>query len=56
MLILNTALTDVKLIQPKRFGDSRGWFTEVFDPRDIMAAMALLEELDTGLDRLHAPS
>jgi dTDP-4-dehydrorhamnose 3,5-epimerase len=31
MLILNTALADVKLIQPKRFGDSRGWFTEVFN-------------------------
>ncbi|HUZ96838.1 MAG TPA: dTDP-4-dehydrorhamnose 3,5-epimerase [Edaphobacter sp.] len=31
MLILNTALTDVKLIQPKRFGDSRGWFTETFN-------------------------
>jgi dTDP-4-dehydrorhamnose 3,5-epimerase len=31
MLILNTALADVKLIQPRRFGDSRGWFTEVFN-------------------------
>lgn len=31
MLILNTALTDVKLIQPQRFGDSRGWFTEIFN-------------------------
>ena len=31
MLILNTALADVKLIQPKRFGDSRGWFTETFN-------------------------
>lgn len=31
MLILNTALTDVKLIQPKRFGDRRGWFTEIFN-------------------------
>jgi dTDP-4-dehydrorhamnose 3,5-epimerase len=31
MLILNTPLADVKLIQPKRFGDSRGWFTEIFN-------------------------
>jgi dTDP-4-dehydrorhamnose 3,5-epimerase len=31
MHILNTALTDVKLIQPERFGDSRGWFTEIFN-------------------------
>jgi dTDP-4-dehydrorhamnose 3,5-epimerase len=31
MLILNTALTEVKLIQPKRFGDSRGWFAETFN-------------------------
>src|SRR5665213_3883720 len=31
MLILNTPLADVKLIQPKRFGDRRGWFTETFN-------------------------
>ena len=33
-----------------------GWFTEGFDTRDLKEAKALLEELDTGLDRLHAPS
>ena len=38
MLILNTALADVKLIQPKRFGDSRGWFTEVFNQNSFAAA------------------
>ena len=31
-----------------------GWFTEGFDTRDLKEAKALLEELDTGLDRLHA--
>jgi dTDP-4-dehydrorhamnose 3,5-epimerase len=38
MLILNTALTDVKLIQPKRFGDSRGWFTEIFNQTSFASA------------------
>jgi dTDP-4-dehydrorhamnose 3,5-epimerase len=31
MQVLNTPLEDVKLIQPQRFGDSRGWFAEVFN-------------------------
>jgi dTDP-4-dehydrorhamnose 3,5-epimerase len=31
MQILNTSLNDVKLLQPQRFGDSRGWFAEVFN-------------------------
>lgn len=30
MNILDTPLHDVKLLQPRRFGDSRGWFAEVF--------------------------
>lgn len=38
MLILNTALADVKLIQPKRFGDSRGWFTEIFNQNSFTEA------------------
>jgi dTDP-4-dehydrorhamnose 3,5-epimerase len=38
MHILNTPLADVKLIQPKRFGDSRGWFTEVFSQTAFAAA------------------
>jgi len=31
MQVLDTPLRDVKLIQPQRFGDSRGWFAEVFN-------------------------
>jgi dTDP-4-dehydrorhamnose 3,5-epimerase len=31
MRVLDTPLSNVKLIQPKRFGDSRGWFAEVFN-------------------------
>lgn len=31
MLLIDTPLSDVKLIQPKTFGDSRGWFAEVFN-------------------------
>jgi dTDP-4-dehydrorhamnose 3,5-epimerase len=31
MHVVNTPLNDVKLIQPRRFGDSRGWFAEVFN-------------------------
>jgi dTDP-4-dehydrorhamnose 3,5-epimerase len=31
MQVLKTPLSDVKLIQPQRFGDSRGWFAEVFN-------------------------
>jgi dTDP-4-dehydrorhamnose 3,5-epimerase len=31
MQVLDTSLRDVKLIQPQRFGDSRGWFAEVFN-------------------------
>lgn len=38
MLIVDTALLDVKLVQPKRFGDSRGWFTEVFNQDTFAAA------------------
>ncbi|MES2391349.1 MAG: dTDP-4-dehydrorhamnose 3,5-epimerase [Acidobacteriota bacterium] len=31
MRILDTVLRDVKIIEPKRFGDARGWFAEVFN-------------------------
>src|SRR5580698_401127 len=33
MTLLDTPLRDVKLIQPRRFGDSRGWFAEVFNQK-----------------------
>jgi dTDP-4-dehydrorhamnose 3,5-epimerase len=38
MQILNTSLRDVKLIEPQRFGDSRGWFAEVFNQSKFAAA------------------
>ena len=31
MQILDTALRDVKRLQPKHHGDARGWFAEVFN-------------------------
>ena len=31
MQVFETPLSDVKLVQPKRFGDDRGWFAEVFN-------------------------
>lgn len=31
MRILDTGLSDVKLLEPKRYGDERGWFSEVFN-------------------------
>lgn len=31
MHVTPTTLHDVKLLQPKRFGDDRGWFSEVFN-------------------------
>ena len=30
MQVIDTALRDVKIIRPRRFGDDRGWFAEVF--------------------------
>ena len=38
MQVLNTPLEDVKLLQPQRFGDSRGWFAEVFNQSTFAAA------------------
>lgn len=40
MQVFNTLLRDVKLLQPRRFSDSRGWFTEVFN-RDGFASAGL---------------
>ena len=37
MQVLNTPLRGVKLIQPQRFGDSRGWFAEVFNQSTFSA-------------------
>jgi dTDP-4-dehydrorhamnose 3,5-epimerase len=38
MRVLDTPLSNVKLIQPKRLGDSRGWFAEVFNQSTFAAA------------------
>jgi dTDP-4-dehydrorhamnose 3,5-epimerase len=38
MEIVDTALRDVKLVRPKKFGDERGWFSEVFNARTFAAA------------------
>jgi len=38
MQILNTELSDVKLIQPLIHGDDRGWFAEVFNAKAFEAA------------------
>ena len=38
MQVINTPLQDVKLVQPSRFGDSRGWFAEVFNQSTFAAA------------------
>src|ERR1700761_7973947 len=38
MQVLSTSLTDVKLIEPRRFGDSRGWFAEVYNQSGFAAA------------------
>jgi dTDP-4-dehydrorhamnose 3,5-epimerase len=38
MQVLNTSLHDVRLIEPQRFEDRRGWFTEVFNQSTFAAA------------------
>jgi dTDP-4-dehydrorhamnose 3,5-epimerase len=38
MEILDTSLRDVKLVRPKKFGDERGWFAELFSARVFVAA------------------
>lgn len=30
MKVYNTEIEDLKIIEPKRFGDARGWFSEVY--------------------------
>ncbi len=38
MTILDTTLADVKLLQPRRFGDQRGWFAELFNASAFASA------------------
>ncbi|GGM97822.1 dTDP-4-dehydrorhamnose 3,5-epimerase [Shewanella xiamenensis] len=39
MLIINTKITDVKIIEPKVFGDERGFFFESFNQQQFEAAV-----------------
>jgi dTDP-4-dehydrorhamnose 3,5-epimerase len=38
MQVIPTTLCDVQLIRPKRYGDDRGWFAEVFNARSYREA------------------
>jgi dTDP-4-dehydrorhamnose 3,5-epimerase len=38
MEIIDTELCDVKLVKPRKFGDERGWFSEVFNARAYATA------------------
>ena len=38
MQVISSPLKDVKLVQPRRFGDSRGWFTEIFNQAAFASA------------------
>jgi dTDP-4-dehydrorhamnose 3,5-epimerase len=41
LLVTRTAIHDVLIIEPKVFGDERGWFTESFNAQDFSMATAL---------------
>jgi dTDP-4-dehydrorhamnose 3,5-epimerase len=38
MQVIDTTLRDVKIVRPRRFGDDRGWFAEVFNTEKFAAA------------------
>ena len=38
MQIFDTSLRDVKRLRPKKNGDERGWFSEIFNARTFLAA------------------
>jgi len=38
MQIIDTPLRDVKLVRPRRHGDARGWFAEVFNANTFRSA------------------
>ena len=38
MELIDTTLHDVKLVRPKKYGDERGWFAELFNARRFAAA------------------
>jgi len=39
--VTSTAITDVLIIEPKLFGDERGWFTESFNAQDFSEVTGL---------------
>ena len=41
LLVTPTAIHDVLVIEPKVFGDERGWFTESFNAQDFAVATGL---------------
>ena len=41
LLLTPTAIHDVLVIEPKVFGDERGWFTESFNSQDFSDATGL---------------
>jgi dTDP-4-dehydrorhamnose 3,5-epimerase len=41
ILVTQTAIHDVLVIEPKVFGDERGWFTESFNAQDFSEATGL---------------
>ena len=41
LIVTPTAIHDVLIIEPKVFGDERGWFTESFNTQDFAAATGL---------------
>jgi dTDP-4-dehydrorhamnose 3,5-epimerase len=44
LLVSPTAIHDVLIIEPKVFGDERGWFTESFNAQDFAQATGLSVE------------
>lgn len=38
MDVKTLAISDIKILTPKRFGDARGWFSEVFNAQTLKAA------------------
>jgi hypothetical protein len=40
-----TAIPDVLILEPKVFGDNRGWFTESFNAHDFAKATILMWSL-----------
>jgi dTDP-4-dehydrorhamnose 3,5-epimerase len=38
MQIMDTALPEIKVVMPRRIGDTRGFFSEVWNAREFAAA------------------